>query len=75
MENPELMRVVEQYLAYWTTFIQPLVDKEPRRYLYFTKTLNEVGKRFYGPHFSLQFNIAVFQALGHIPSGPASDRA
>lgn len=73
MEKQELMKNVEMYLAYWRTYIHPLVDKEPRRYLHFTDTLNEVGKRFYGAEFSIQFNIAVFQALDHIPSGPMSD--
>ncbi|MCB0582966.1 MAG: hypothetical protein KDD10_27050 [Phaeodactylibacter sp.] len=74
MEIQEVMKNVEQYLAYWQTYIQPLVDKEPKRYLHFTDTLNQVGKRFYGPDFSIQFNIAVFLALDPAPGGPMSDK-
>lgn len=74
MESQEVMKKVEIYLFYWHTFIQPLVDKEPKRYLHFTDTLNRVGKRFYGADFSIQLNIAIFQALEPNPGEPISDR-
>lgn len=74
MENPELMKIVEQYLDYWRIYIHPLADKEPKMYVHFTDTLNAVGRRFYGPPFSLEFNVAILQVLEHIPAGPASDR-
>ena len=47
MENQELMKTVEQYHAYWRIHIQPLIDREPRRYTHFTNTLRQVGRRFY----------------------------
>lgn len=62
-------------MAYWRTYIQPLVDKEPKRYRHFTRALNEVGNRFYGSEFYLQFSIAVFQALDCFPAGAKSDIA
>ena len=67
------MKIVEQYLAYWRLYIQPLADKEPNRYVHFTDTLNAVGRRFYGPPFSLEFNVAILQVLEHVPAGQASD--
>ena len=75
MENDKRMKMVEQYLAYWREYIQPLVDKEPERYLHFTKVLNEAGQRLYGAEFVLELNVAIFQELSHIPSGPLSDTA
>ena len=69
MENQELMKIVEQYHAYWRTYIQPLVDKEPKRYTHFTKTLNQVGKRFYGPEFYLEFSVAVLYSVFEDPAG------
>lgn len=74
MESQKVMKIVEMYLSYWRIFIQPLVDKDPRRYLHFTDTLNRVGKRFYGAEFSIQFGIAIFQALDPAPGEQMSDR-
>ena len=74
MENRELMKIVEQYHAYWQTYIHPLVDKEPKRYAHFTKTLNQVGKRFYGPEFYLELSVAVLYSVFEEPAGePISD--
>lgn len=74
MEKQELMKIVEQYHDYWRIYIHPLVDKEPRRYLHFTDTLNEVGKRFYGAEFSLEFSVAVLYSVFEEPAGePMSD--
>ncbi len=42
MEKQELMKAVEQYFSYWRTYVHPLVDKEPRLYIHFTDTLNQV---------------------------------
>lgn len=73
MENQELMRIVNQYHAYWRTHIQPLADKEPRRYTYFKDTLRQVGRRLYGPKFSLEFSVAVLYSVFEDPAGPMSD--
>ena len=73
MEDQELMKTVEKYLFYWRTHVHPLVDKEPRRYLHFTDTLNQVGRRFYGPKFNLELNFAILQFLFDVPAGPMSD--
>lgn len=69
MENPEVMKIVEQYHTYWRTYVQPLVDKEPRLYTHFTDTLRQVGERFYGPEFSLEFCIAVLYSVFEEPAG------
>lgn len=63
MENQELMKIVEQYHDYWQTYIHPLIDKEPKRYTHFKDTLRQVGRRFYGPEFSLEFSVAVLYSV------------
>ncbi|MCO6487059.1 MAG: hypothetical protein J5I98_01515 [Phaeodactylibacter sp.] len=73
MENQELMKIVEQYHAYWRTHVHPLVDKDPRLYIHFTDTLNQVGRRFYGPKFNLELNCAILEVLFDISAGPMSD--
>ena len=74
MENRELMKIVEQYHAYWHTYIYPLADKEPGRYTHFKDTLRHVGRRLYGSEFSLEFSVAVLYSVFEEPAGePMSD--
>ncbi len=74
MEKQELMKIVGQYHTYWKTFIHPLADKEPKRYSHFKDTLRFVGRRLYGPKFSLEFSIAVLYSVFEEPAGePMSD--
>ena len=69
------MRIVNQYHAYWRAYIHPLADKEPRRYTHFKDTLRHVGRRLYGPEFSLEFSVAVLYSVFEDPAGePMSDK-
>lgn len=71
MEKQELMKIVEQYHDYWRTYIQPMIDREPKRYVHFTDTLTQVGRHFYGSKFSLEFCLAVLYSVFEEPSGEA----
>ena len=73
MENQELMKAVGQYLSYWRTHVQPLADKEPRRYTHFKNTLRQVGRRLYGPEFSLEFSVAVLYSVFEYPARSMPD--
>lgn len=73
MENQELMKIVEQYHAYWRAYIHPLADKEPRRYTHFKDILRQVGRRLYGPKFSLEFGVAVLYSVFEYHAGPMTD--
>lgn len=66
------MKIVDQYHTYWQTYIHPLADKEPKRYSHFKDTLRLVGRRLYGPKFSLEFSVAVLYSVFEEPAGEST---